>query len=203
MTDFSTVEKNLKAMGYEVKCFADGAAAAAYLNEELDGTSIGIGGSRTIDELGLYESLKAHNEVYWHFKEPEPQEETFKKIANVDVYMASVNALAETGAIVNMDGTGNRITGTLFGHRKVIYVVGRNKLTPDEALAIHRVRQVICPRRANDWDIQTPCVLDGSGGTRCYDCKSPDRICRAMVVQWMPMLGVECEVILIDEDLGY
>ena len=115
------------------------------------------------------------------------------------VYLTSANALAETGEIVNIDGTGNRVSATLFGHEKVIFVIGRNKLAATYEMAVDRARNVAAPQRARQLGKKTPCAVKLD---RCYDCKSPERICRGMVTLWGPMLGMEGEVLLVDEDLG-
>ena len=39
---------------------------------------------------------------------------------------------------------------------------------------------------------------------KCYDCKSPERICNGLTVLWRKLGGVkECELILIGQELGY
>ena len=108
-------------------------------------------------------------------------------------------ALAETGEIINIDGVGNRLAGTLFGHEKVYFVIGRNKLAPDYEKAVWRARNVAGPHRAQQLGKKTPCAVKAD---RCYDCKSPDRVCNAMVTLWGPMTGMETEILLVDEDLG-
>ena len=105
--------KNLRAKGFEAAWFETGAEAADYVAGQLRGETVGIGGSKTVDELGLYERLKENNEVYWHWKQ-EPPLEARRKANAADVYICSANGLAETGEIVNIDGTGNRLAGTLF-----------------------------------------------------------------------------------------
>ena len=55
--------KNFKLRGFTVQHFATGAEAAAYLNEQIQGTTVGIGGSKTAEQLGLYESLSEKNTV--------------------------------------------------------------------------------------------------------------------------------------------
>ena len=116
------------------------------------------------------------------------------------VYITSVNGLAETGELINIDGAGNRVAGTLFGHEKVYFVVGRNKLAPTYDQALWRARNIAAPKNAQRLKCKTPCAVKGD---RCYDCKSPDRICRGLVVLWEAMMGMEMEVVLVDEDLGY
>ena len=196
MTDFTAVARSLEERGYTVKAFSDGKAAAAYLDRVIDGTVVGIGGSVTVRELGLYERLAKHNTVRWHWIDGM---DTLSAASDSRVYLASANALAETGEIVNIDVFGNRIANLLYGHEKVYLVIGRNKLTPTCEEAVWRARNVAAPQNAARKASKTPCALDG----RCHDCRSPERICRAMTVQWGPMLGMETEIILIDEDLGY
>lgn len=196
-TDFSRVEKNLRDRGYTVKIFSEGAEAAAYLNGAIDGVSVGIGGSVTVKDIGIYELLETHNEVYWHWtQEPDAARAGAMK---TDVYLSSVNALAESGEMVNIDGIGNRVASTLFGHKKIYLLVGRNKLTATYESAVWRARNVAAPLRARQMKRKTPCAV---GDGICRDCRSPERVCRGMVVLWGPMLGMEAEVILIDEDLG-
>ena len=62
-----------------------------------------------------------------------------------------------------------------------------------------RARNIAAPRNAQRLGKKTPCAVKGD---KCYDCKSPDRICRGLVELWGPMMGMETEVILIGEDLG-
>lgn len=197
MSVFDKVEKSLKERGYAVKIFSTGAEAAAYLDQELDGVSIGIGGSGTIRDIGLYELLEKHNQVFWHWKQDANTARLNAMTA--DVYLSSANALAETGEIVNMDGNCNRVAATMFGHKKVYFLIGRNKLTPTYDEAVWRTRNVASPKRAQQMNVQTPCAVKAD---RCYDCKSPGRICRGLVTLLGPSMAMEYEVLLIDEDLG-
>ena len=197
MTDFTRVTAALKERGYIVRQFASGEEAAAYLNEAVDGKTVGIGGSSTVKNLGIYELLQNHNTVYWHWmQEPAPAR---KSAMQTQVYLTSVNALAQTGEMVNIDGAGNRVSSTLFGHEKIYYLIGRNKLAEDYEQAIWRARNIAAPQRAQQLGAKTPCSAKAD---RCYDCKSPGRICRGMVTLWGPMMSMEAEILLIDEDLG-
>ena len=125
-----------------------------------------------------------------------------EKARFTEVYMCSANALAETGEIINVDGNGNRLAGTLWGHKKIIFIIGRNKLAPDYPAAVARCRNVACTTRAADFGAPA-CVKAGTVGEKCWDCKSPDRACKAMLTIWQPLESAEYEVILVDEDLGY
>ena len=189
MTDFTKVQQALERRGYTVRTFAAAAEAAAYLDGAIDGKTVGFGGSATLDALGVYDKLAAHNTVIWHWKQE----------ANA-ARKSSANGLSETGEIVNIDGTGNRVSATLFGHEKVYFVIGRNKLAPTYEAAVYRARNVAAPQRARQLGKKTPCAVKGD---RCYDCKSPERICRGLAVLWArPNATEEMEVVLIGEALG-
>ena len=194
--NFEAVKTHLESRGFQVSALATGAEAAAYLNARIDGTTVGFGGSATLKELGLYESLSAHNEVHWHWVNGPAERDAAMDTA---VYLCSANALAETGEIINIDGNGNRIASTLYGHKKVYFVIGRNKLAPTFDEALWRARNVAAPKRAQQLNRKTPCAVKAD---RCYDCKSPDRVCRGLAVLWAPIAAFDTEVLLVDEDLG-
>lgn len=200
--DFTKVKSALEARGFKVSAFPTAAEAARYLNGQIDGVSVSFGGSVTLEQMGLFESLGQHNEVlsHWHVPADRDPAEIRAKAMTTEVYLTSANGLAETGEIVNIDGTGNRVSGMLFGHKKVYFVVGRNKLAPDYDGALWRARNIAAPKNAQRLGTRTPCAARGD---RCYDCKSPQRICRGLVVLWEAMKGCETEVVLVDEELGY
>lgn len=200
--DFTKVKSALEARGFKVSAFPSTAEAARYLNGQIDGVSVSFGGSVTLEQMGLFESLGQHNEVlsHWHVPAGKDPAEIRAKAMTTEVYLTSANGLAETGEIVNIDGTGNRVSGMLFGHKKVYFVVGRNKLAPDYDGALWRARNIAAPKNAQRLGTKTPCAARGD---RCYDCKSPQRICRGLVVLWEAMKGCETEVVLVDEELGY
>ena len=195
--NFDTVKQNLEERGYTVRVFSAGKEAADYLDAAIDGRSVGFGGSATLEALGLYERLSGHNQVVWHWKQEAGPAR--KAAMTTGVYLTSVNALAETGELVNIDGTGNRAAATLFGHEKVYFLIGRNKLVPTYDQAVWRARNIAAPQRARQLGMRTPCATHCD---RCYDCRSPERICRGLVTLWGPMMGMEAEVLLVDEDLG-
>ena len=188
--------KNFELRGYSVRHFATGAEAADYLAAQVQDTTVGIGGCKTADQLGLYERLSEHNQVFWHWREPGM--ETLQKANAAAVYITSANAMSEDGEILNIDGRGNRLAGQVFGNKKLYVVAGVNKLCPDFASALERARNVAAVQNCRRFEAKTPCKLDD----RCHDCRSADRICRALLVLWGPVMGMEAEVILIDEDLG-
>ena len=196
MTDWTNLTKNLEQRGFTPKVFATKEEAAHYLDSQIDGVSVAFGGSMTVQEMGLYPRLAAHNNALWHWDRAGLME-----ALSTDVYITSVNGLAETGELINIDGTGNRVASTLYGHKKVYFVVGRNKVAPDYDAALWRARNIASPKNAQRIGVDTPCAVKGD---KCYDCKSPQRICRGLVVLWEKPKAIQTmEVILIDEELGY
>lgn len=190
--------KNLKARGHSVKVFEDSSSAADYIVQSINGTEVGIGGSKTVEQLQLYDRLSENNTVYWHWKSKEP--DTLQKAASAPVYITGVNALSEDGEILNIDANGNRISAQSYGKKKVYFVTGTNKIAPDFSSALIRARNIAAVKNACRFDISTPCKSLGT----CHDCTSPGRICKALLVIWGPMnCGMETEVILIKEDLGF
>lgn len=195
MADMERVRKNLEERGFQTSCFATAKEAADYLDAQIDGATVGIGGSMTIQAMGLSERLSKHNEVIWHWEGGE-----LRRAMLADVYLTSVNGLAETGEIVNIDGNCNRVAASMFGPKRVYYVVGINKIAPDFEKALWRARNVAAPKNAQRLGKKTPCAVKTD---RCYDCKSPERICRGLSVLWRKPTGFEqAEVVLIEEELG-
>ena len=198
--DIEKLKKSMESRGWSFKSFASGAEAVEYLGGELAGATVGIGGSGTVDAIGLYDRLRAVcPDVAWHWRE-EDMDAARARAMTGDAYVCSANAVAETGEIVNIDGMGNRLAGTLFGHKRVYIVAGRNKVCPDLDAAIFRARNVAAPLRARIMNKKTPCA---KGELKCWDCRSPERVCRGMAILMYKLMGTDkCEFILIDEDLG-
>ncbi len=193
---FDTVKANLEKRGFTVSVFSGREEAADHIARSMRGEIVGFGGSITLQEIGLYEKLEKNNTVLWHWKEAKNR----TRSAEFTAYVTSVNGLSETGELVNIDGSGNRLASSLFGPKKIYFVIGRNKLAPDLPAAIARARNIASPVNAKRLGKKTPCVETG----RCHDCSSPERICGALCVYMRPMTGVEhTEVVLVDEDLGY
>ena len=199
MPDYEKLVTNLTRRGYTVRRFPTARQAADYLDSVIDQTSVAFGGSVTLDQMGLYDRLAAHNNVIWHWKTEDKLTARYQAMTT-DMYITSANGLAETGELINIDGIGNRVAATLFGHKKVWFVVGRNKLAPTYDEALWRARNIAGPKNAQKLHKKTPCAIKAD---RCYDCKSPDRICRGLAVLWEAVTSMEMEVVLIDEELGF
>ena len=200
--NFTNLKQNLETKGYQVSVFENKEEAANYINGQVEQKSVGLGGSVTIHEMNLFEMLSSHNKVYWHDKKPEDMTvmETRTAASRADIYISSVNAISEAGEIVNIDNTGNRVAAISYGPSKVYLLIGANKVTADLESAIYRARNIASPRNAKRLNRNTPCAVNGD---KCYDCNSPERICRNLSVLWTKPTGAEYEVVLIKEELGF
>lgn len=200
--DFTVLKENLERLGYQVTAFDTKEAAAEYLDSRIDGKTVGFGGSMTLKEMELSDKLEKHNQVLWHWNVPEGKSgaDILKEAQTADIYISSVNGIAETGEIINIDGNCNRVAGIMFGHEKVYLVAGENKVAPDYDKALYRARNIAAPLNAKRLGKKTPCAAKGD---RCYNCASPERICRGLSVFWTKPSGREYEIILIHENLGY
>lgn len=200
--ELQTVIEALKHNRYQVSCFNTKEEAADYLLQSLQNTIIGFGDSETMSQMHLYDKLSINNTVI------DPKQcidnDDFLKTATdcltTPVFLTSANALTQDGIIVNLDGTGNRVAGSLFGHHKVFYIIGTNKIVPTINDAVWRVRNIAAPQNAKRLGLKTPCAKKAD---KCYNCSSPDRICNGLLIQWKKMNDIETEVILIKEELGY
>ena len=203
------IEKTIKALErnkFVVHYFETGAEAVAYLKNRIQNKCVAIGDSRTLLEIGVHDALSEVNEDITDIQRPLPGEsfrDTALRTMVRDVFLTSVNALAQTGEMVNIDGTGNRVAASLFGSQEVFFVLGINKITPDLASAIYRARNVAAPlySKKNKKSYLNPCdTLE----EKCYDCGSPDRICNALTIYYKKMRNMQTmEVIIINESLGF
>lgn len=203
------IEKTIKALErnkFVVHYFETGAEAVAYLKHRIQNKCVAIGDSRTLLEIGVHDALSEANKDVTDIQRPRPGEsfrDTALRTIGRDVFLTSVNALSQTGEMVNIDGTGNRVAASLFGSQEVFFVLGVNKITPDLASAIYRARNVAAPlnSKKNKKSSLNPCAtLD----EKCYDCSSPDRICNALTIYYKKMRNMQTmEVIIINEALGF
>lgn len=199
--ELTALKARLEALGYRASVFESTEAACDYMEKAVGGRTVAIGGSVTVQRMQLAERLRKKGRVIWHW-EPEEGESAaslLHEARTAPLYISSVNAIAKSGEIVNIDGTCNRLSSILYGHETVFLLVGRNKITEDMASAIDRARNVAAPKNAMRLGRHTPCVTAG----KCMDCSSPERICRALSVLYSAPRGADYEVILIDADLGY
>jgi len=165
-------------------------------------------GSESVGGLGLWADIAARPGVtlmdpYAPGLSREQGAEVRRQGLLADVLVASSNAITMDGRLVNLDGTGNRIAGMIYGPKKVILVVGMNKVATDVAAAMDRVRSVAAPannmRLAEAYGLKNPCLEDG----RCHQCASETRICNIWTIIEGSAVRDRIHVVLVAEDLGY
>ena len=155
--DIETTIRALTGRGFAVQHFATAAEAADYLDGAIDGTTVGIGGSKTIDQLGLYDRLTGHNTVWWHWRTPGFA--TLDNALTAPVYLSSANAITADGQILNIDGRGNRLAAMVYGIGKTVYIVaGTNKICPDFDSALSRARNTAAVQNMQRFDGDQPYV---------------------------------------------
>ena len=179
----------LKRRGYEAVAVATKAEALAEVLKEAEtAQSVGWGGSESVKEIGARDALMASGK------------EIRDHQLQMDLFLLSANAMTEDGVIVNIDGTGNRVAASIYGPKRVVYVVGRNKLVAGGVLeAIARAKQCACPPNRRRLAKKTPCAELGV----CADCDSADRICKVTAIFDRCPSRTSTKVILVDETLGY
>ncbi len=173
----------------------------AILDEISSDNTVGIGGSMSVKELNLYESLvEAGNTVYWHWLVSKEEMPSVRKNAhNSDVYLTGTNALTEEGELINIDGIGNRVASMFYGPKKVIVVCGINKICSDLVAAIDRIKNEACHKNSTRLKLKTPCAATGE----CTDCKSPDRMCNVTTIISGKPGEVDLNVYIVGEELGF
>ena len=196
---FEEVLGNLRKRGFDARWFETKEEAAKDILEGIgENETVGIGGSMTVDQTGVYDLLTARgNTVHWHWK---PHEGDVRRRAlNSDVYLCSANALTADGDLVSIDGGGNRTSAMVYGPKRTFVVLGVNKLTPDIPSAIERIKTVACPKNARRIGLNTPCAKTD----RCHDCAANLRMCRVTTIYSYPLVDREVRVYLIGEELGF
>jgi len=191
---------NLKQNGFTVKFFdtAD-AAKKAILEDAASYKSAAFGGSVTVDKMGIYEALSEKGlETFWHWKSDD-RVQALMDSRSADIYFTGCNAITESGSLVNIDGTGNRLSGILYGHKHVFMVTGTNKIAGSYEEALLRIKNHACPLNANRLELKTPCAASG----KCENCVTPLRMCCATLIIDRQTKGTPLTIYLIDEVLGF
>ena len=196
-------EKIIKGLGSRnMKGFyAHSRAEALKIALELipEGSSATMGGSVSAREIGLVDALKIGNYDFIDRDLAEDKRAAALAAYDVDFFLASCNAITEDGVLVNIDGNANRVSAIAFGPRKVLFIVGMNKVCKDVDSAIKRARNIAAPVNAQRFGLDTPCTKIGS----CMDCKSPDTICCQFLITRYSRHDDRIFVILVNDNLGF
>lgn len=163
------------------------------------GASVTMGGGMSVFEIGLVDALKAGDYRFIDRAEYATPREAMLLAYDADVFLASTNAITEDGILVNIDGNANRVSAMAYGPKKVVLVVGMNKVAPDLDSAMKRARSVAAPTNAQRFGLNTPCSRTGT----CADCKSADTICCQFLITRYSRHNDRIHVILVGDSLGY
>ena len=164
-----------------------------------EGASVTMGGAMSAYEIGLVDTLKKGSYNFIDRYAAEDMEAAMREAYHTDVYLASVNAMTEDGILVNIDGNSNRVSAIAYGPKKVVFIVGMNKVCSDVDGAMKRARNVAAPTNAQRFGLSTPCAKTGS----CMDCKSPDTICCQFLITRFSRHAGRIHVILVNDVLGF
>ncbi len=185
------------------------AATAVQAREQVvamitPGASVIRCGTMTAGEAGLWEAIAELPDVtlidpYESGITVEEGLERRRQGMTADFMIASSNAITLDGKLVNLDGMGNRVAAMTFGPRKVILMMGMNKVTSDLESAMARVKHYAAPVNNIRLGLKNPCVKTGL----CSDCKSPTRICNMWSIIEGHMIENRIHVKLIGESMGY
>ena len=198
-----TIIKNLKRRHIEGFYCPSGEEAVKKVSELIaDGSTVTWGGTMTVRDMGIPEHLKSRGTLEIIDRDLaetlEERQAMYLRAFSADVYLSSANAISEDGVIVNIDGAGNRVAAITWGPKKVIFVIGLNKVTQTVEAALSRARGTASPINSARFDIKTPCKADGV----CHNCNSPECICNYVHFLRNSPKGRHT-VILVGENLGY
>jgi hypothetical protein len=198
------VRSALERNGMEALVVASGEEACLKALAMIEvGSSVGLGGSRTVRDIGLLDALrKGDYRLNDQYRKDLSREESMAartEGTHAEYFVSGSNAITDDGKIVNVDGLGNRLAGFCFGPRRVLIIAGRNKIVSGVEAAFERIRNVAAPVNAIRFGLKTPCVETG----KCADCDSPERICNLTLIIEKQRIKGRMTVILVNEDLGF
>ena len=130
-----------------------------------EGSSVTMGGCMSAREIGLVDAVQKGNYNFIDRDNYEDKRAAALMAYDADVYLASANAMTDDGILVNIDGNSNRVSAIAFGPKKVVFIVGVNKICSDIDSAMKRARNVAAPTNVQRFNLTTPCTKTGT----CFD----------------------------------
>ena len=195
--------ENLKKRNFDAYyCDTAEEALLKVLEQIPIGSSVGWGGAKSADEIGLLNAIR-HGEYKAIDRDicttPEEREQTDRAALFADCYICGANAMSLDGEMVSIDGNGNRVAAIVYGPKKVIVIVGMNKVCDSLDGAIERARTVAAPINMQRFMKATPCTTTGC----CADCKSPESICNQILITRNCRPAKRICYIVVGEELGF
>ncbi|MCQ2441355.1 MAG: lactate utilization protein [Clostridia bacterium] len=181
----------------------------------FDGCTVSCGGSMSLKECGISELIKSDKYIFLDRNRngitKSEREEVYRSVIGCDFYLCSANALTENGELINVDGNANRVSAIAFGPKKVIMVVGKNKIVKDVKEGFLRVKRIAAPKNCVRLNLDTPCaklghcisLLNNDNPDIASGCDSERRICCQYLVSAKQREKDRITVIICDEELGY
>lgn len=201
----SRVKRTMKALeknGFKASFEADAESATKLMLSEIaDGSTVGIGGSITLHQIGFLQEIKKRNVQVVDPKAPGKAKQHFqlsRQLFTCDYFISGTNAVTEEGHLYNVDATGNRVGPMIFGPGKTMIVCGVNKIVRNMAEARSRVWHTAAPMNARRKGKKTPCAATGF----CSDCNAPERICNIAVELVKKPRKSDIHIIFVGETLG-
>jgi len=161
-----------------------------------EGASVNNGTSKTLQEIGFVELLKAgdHNWDNLHeavLKETDPVKQShLRKLSTIsDFYLGSAHAITEDGQILIASNTGSQLPHLVFTSQNIILVVGAQKITENLDGAFKRLEEVVIPLEDER--------MMGVYGVGTTHAKS------LILHKENPMMGRKIYVIIVKEKLGF
>lgn len=195
-----TVIKGLKSRnmtGYYAKSKEEALQLA--LNIIPKGATVTKGGSMSVSEIGLDAALMTSEYNFIDRDKTEDKRAAALLAYDADVYLGSVNAMTTDGVLINIDGNSNRVSAYAFGPKKLVLIVGMNKICGDVDAAMKRARNEAATINVQRFGLSTPCASTGA----CVNCKSPDTICCQFLITRYSRHNDRIHVILVDDRLGF
>jgi len=195
-----TVIKGLRSRnmnGYYAKDREEALKIALSLIPE--GSKVAMGGSMSVHEIGLSDAMREGNYDFTDRDAAEDKVAAMMTAYDADVYLASANAITSDGVMINIDGNANRVSALAQGPKKVVLIVGMDKVCGDVDSAMKRARNVAAPINAQRFGLSTPCSKTGA----CMNCKSPDTICCQILITRYSRHADRIHVILVNDTLGF
>ena len=164
-----------------------------------EGSTATMGGSVSAAEIGLVTALKEGNYNFIDRNEIADKRAAMLAAYDADFFLSSCNAITDDGILINIDGNANRVSAIAQGPRKVLFIVGMNKVCSDVDAAMKRARNVAAVANAQRFGLSTPCSKLGA----CMNCKSPDTICCQFLITRFSRHEGRIHVILVNDNLGF
>lgn len=164
-----------------------------------EGSSVTMGGATSVHEIGLSDYLKNGNYNFIDRDVYDDPRAAMLAAYDADVFLSSANAMSDDGVLVNIDGNANRVSAIAQGPKKVVFIVGMNKVCADVDSAMKRARNVAAPINAQRFGLETPCSKVGT----CMNCKSADTICCQFLITRYSRHEGRIHVILVNDTLGF